>query len=233
MSHTVTAALARARRRYPDLDKGGSLTLELLQEAHDEILELVPLCTDEEDVALTDADPLYDEDEDILKVWEVTLRRSSADNDVKRLCVKTQAQMDRDHPNWKYAAARSEPECVVMESVPGTGSNPAKMQWRFWPTLDITVASGYPKVTATVTRKQTLGTASNTTSLPQLAKHMDAWLEGIWKRFAVLYLGEKEREMHDRRFDKRVQELLTTVQTHSVEVQPEMTPFWVQAGRAL
>jgi hypothetical protein len=228
MAFTVANLRTRAAKRYPDLEDGGTLGLDLFQETHDDILAEIPMVLDTEDIALTDDDPTYPVDEDILRIWEATWRRSATANDIRLLRVVTQEWMDLHHRGWKYLAAQTEPNFLVLEA---TADAAAVAQFRFSPNLDITVSGAYPKVTLTVTRKQTL--AANST-LPQQVKDPDAYLEGVWWRFAKLYLDDDRlADRHEQRYLRAKAKLFERVRLISPEIQPVIYPGWTQGQRAL
>jgi len=222
MAVIVADVQTRAKKRYPDLDDGGTDTATLMQEVHDDILARVPIVLAEENLtALVVGTKTYAIDDSTLRVWVAYYIRSSSAQDDKKLTFTTERWLDLNRGRWR-TAANGEPTYAYMT----VNSSGARMLG-FYKSPDTATSGSYPQVRLYVSRKQTL-----TTNLPTIIDEMDPYLHGIWWRYLMMWGRMEEADAFKKElYDPAVMKLTAKMQTFMAGNVPHIQPWIAQTAQ--
>jgi len=171
---TVQKIISLARRHFDAFDDQEAMTY--LQATHNKILRLVRVKPDEDyDLPLIAGTASYALQSTISRIWSATYKTSSSD--VRPLYPRSVDELD-----WQTKGIwRTQPNATPIWYDERAG------RLILHPTPDTTTIDGFPIVTLTVQRTDTL---TSTSTLPVALDEYDAWIYGLCRKYAA----EKSRD---------------------------------------
>jgi hypothetical protein len=206
---TVAKLISLARRHFDTFDDAEALTYA--QAVHNKILRLIRVKPDEDvDISVTAGVNSYtlDANQLISRIWNATWYDSATS--FRPLRPRSVDELDfQTRGIW-----RTQPASTPIWYDERAG------KLILYPTPDTTTATGYPKVTLTVQKTDTLTTS---TVLPTAIDEYDAWIYGLCRKYA----GEKARDqfqMFDALYTQALNDLVAFSQGKAAREMPNIQP---------